>query len=126
MKHYYDKDNKELNRYVITVHIDGELWYFKRYAKTETEAKSDFLSFLNNTYKVFVKPEEVTVAEDPSFPMAYNGQYKNEGMKMSNFLYKLFILFFAVLMTIIMLPVTFAIMIIEWMCGIFVSSEDEE
>lgn len=47
-------------------------------------------------------------------------------MKMSNFLYKLFILFFAVLMTIIMLPVTFAIMIIEWMCGIFVSSEDEK
>ena len=126
MKHYYDKDNKELNRYVIIVPIDGELWYFKRYAKTETEAKSDFLSFLNNTYKVFVKPEEVTVAEDPSFPMEYNGQYKNEGMKMSNFLYKLFILFFAVLMTIIMLPVTFAIMIIEWMCGIFVSSEDEK
>ena len=34
MKHYYDKDNKELNRYVITVSIDGQLWYFKRYAKT--------------------------------------------------------------------------------------------
>ena len=76
MKHYYDKDNKELNRYVITVHIDGELWYFKRYAKTETEAKADFLSFLNNTYKVFFKPEDVTVTEDQSFPMEYNGQYK--------------------------------------------------
>ncbi len=73
MKHYYDKNNKELNRYVITVHIDGELWYFKRYAKTETEAKADFLSFLNNTYKVFFKPEDVTVTEDPSFPMEYNG-----------------------------------------------------
>ena len=73
MKHYYDKNNKELNRYVITVPIDGELLYFKRYAKTETEAKSDFLSFLNNTYKVFVKPEDVTVTEDQSFPMEYNG-----------------------------------------------------
>lgn len=51
---------------------------------------------------------------------------KNEGMKMSNFLYKLFILFFAVLMTLIMLPVTFAIIIIEWMCGIFKSSDDDE
>lgn len=45
---------------------------------------------------------------------------------MSNFLYNLFMLFFAVLMTIIMLPITFAIIIIEWMCGIFVSSDDEE
>lgn len=73
MKHYYDKDNKELNRYVIIVPIDVELWYFKRYAKTENEAKADFLSFLNNTYKVFVKPEDVTVTEDTSFPIAYNG-----------------------------------------------------
>ena len=51
---------------------------------------------------------------------------KNEGMKMSNFLYNLFMLFLTVLMTIIMLPVTFAIIIIEWMCGIFVSSDDDE
>ena len=72
MKHYYDKDNKELNRYVITVPIDGELLYFKRYAKTETEAKANFISFLQNTYKVFVKPEDVNITEDPSFPMAYN------------------------------------------------------
>ena len=72
MKHYYDEDNKELNRYVIIVTIDGELWYFKRYAKTETEAKANFISFLQNTYKVFVKPEDVNITEDPSFPMAYN------------------------------------------------------
>ena len=45
---------------------------------------------------------------------------------MRNFLYYLFILFFTVLMTLIMLPVTFAIIIIEWMCGIFVSSDDDE
>lgn len=51
---------------------------------------------------------------------------KNEGMKMSNFLYKLFILFFAVLMTLIMIPITFAIIIIEWMCGLFVSSYDDK
>ena len=73
MKHYYDKDNKELNRYVIIVTIDGQLLYFKRYAKTETEAKANFISFLQNTYKVFVKPEDVNITEDPSFPMAYNG-----------------------------------------------------
>lgn len=72
MKHYYDKDNKELNRYVIIVTIDGQLLYFKRYAKTETEAKANFISFLQNTYKVFVKPEDVNITEDPSFPMAYN------------------------------------------------------
>ena len=51
---------------------------------------------------------------------------KNEGIKMSNFLYKLFILFFAVLMTLIMIPITFAIIIIEWMCGLFVSSDDDK
>lgn len=72
MKHYYDKDNKELNRYVIIVTIDGQLLYFKRYAKTETEAKANFISFLQNTYKVFVKPEDVNITEDTSFPMAYN------------------------------------------------------
>lgn len=72
MKHYYDKDNKELNRYVIIVTIDGQLLYFKRYAKTETEAKANFISFLQNTYKVFVKPEDVNITEDQSFPMAYN------------------------------------------------------
>mgnify|MGYP001771268170 CR=1 FL=1 len=72
MKHYYDKDNKELNRYVIIVTIDGQLLYFKRYAKTVTEAKANFISFLQNTYKVFVKPEDVNITEDPSFPMAYN------------------------------------------------------
>lgn len=73
MKHYYDKNNKELNRYIITVPVDGELWYFKRYAKTETEAKADFISFLYSAYKVFVKSDDVNVAEDQSFPMAYNG-----------------------------------------------------
>ena len=72
MKHYYDKDNKELNRYVIIVTIDGQLLDFKRYAKTVTEAKANFISFLQNTYKVFVKPEDVNITEDPSFPMAYN------------------------------------------------------
>ena len=72
MKHYYDKNNKELNRYVITVPVDGEMWYFKRYAKTEKEAKADFIPFLYVAYKVFVKPDDVTVNEDPSFPMAYN------------------------------------------------------
>lgn len=55
---------------------------------------------------------------------------KNEGIKMSNFLYKLFILFFVVLMTLIMtlimIPITFAIIIIEWMCGLFVSSDDDK
>ena len=80
MKHYYDKDNKELNRYVIIVPIDGELWYFKRYAKTEKEAKTDFIPFLHNTYKLFVKPEDVTVTEDQSFPMEYNGQYEQTNL----------------------------------------------
>lgn len=51
---------------------------------------------------------------------------KNEGMKMSNFLYNLSMILVIVLLTIIMLPVTFAIIIIEWMCGIFVSSDDDE
>lgn len=72
MKHYYDKDNKDLNRYVITVPVVGEMWYFKRCAKTENEAKEDFIKFLQMAYKLFVKPEEVTVTEDPSFPTAYN------------------------------------------------------
>ena len=45
MEHYYDKNNKELNRYIISVPLDGELRYFKRYAKTEKEVKEEFLSF---------------------------------------------------------------------------------
>lgn len=45
---------------------------------------------------------------------------------MSNFLYNLSMILVIVLLTIIMLPVTFAIIIIEWMCGIFVSSDDDE
>ncbi len=72
MKHYYDKNNKELNRYIITVPINGELKYFKRYAKTEKEVKTDFLSFIEDAYKVHLKPEDVNVTEDPSFPTAYN------------------------------------------------------
>ena len=38
---------------------------------------------------------------------------------MRNFLYNLSMILVIVLLTIIMLPVTFAIIIIEWMCGIF-------
>lgn len=45
---------------------------------------------------------------------------------MRNFLYNLSMILVIVLLTIIMLPVTFAIIIIEWMCGIFVSSDDDE
>lgn len=45
---------------------------------------------------------------------------------MRNFLYYLSMILVTVLLTLIMLPVTFAIIIIEWMCGIFVSSDDDE
>ena len=45
---------------------------------------------------------------------------------MRNFLYNLSMILVIVLLTIIMLPVTFAIIIIEWVCGIFVSSDDDE
>ena len=45
---------------------------------------------------------------------------------MRNFLYNLSMILVIVLLTIIMLPVTFAIIIIEWMCGIFVSSDDDK
>lgn len=53
---------------------------------------------------------------------------KNEGMKMSNFLYKLFILFFAVLMTLIMMPICLVIAAIDLIPfpDIFKSSEDDE
>lgn len=47
-------------------------------------------------------------------------------MKMSNILYNLLMILVIVLLTIVMLPITFAIMIIEWMCGLFVSSDDDE
>lgn len=72
MEHYYDKNNKELNRYIISVPLDGELRYFKRYAKTEKEVKEEFLSFFMSAYKVQVKPEDVNVTEDQSYPTAYN------------------------------------------------------
>lgn len=74
MKHYYDTKNKELNRYVITVPMNGEILMFKRYAKTEKEAKEDFLPWMYLMYMPvpIVPPEKVEVKEDPSFPVAYN------------------------------------------------------